>query len=139
MKILTPQRKSQVLFLILLCAILPFNFVVMRQRFIRMANYHKVIPHQHIGYKFEGLQKVLKNVEVMGYFTDKSLDDPEQAKLFSHAQFAIAPTMLEFNSLDHEYILFVCSDERIAWKIIKEINGMALNRNRFGMILVKRK
>ncbi len=50
----------------------------------------------------------------------------------------LAPTILELNNLDHEYILFDCSTDQVAADKIEEINALAIKRNKFGIILARK-
>ena len=101
--------------------------------------FREQMAHQIIGHQFNGLDEFTKDIAIMGYYTDRNLKDKEDAKIFSHAQYRLAPTVLDFKNLNHEYILFVTSNEVIAWRIMKELNAQPLRRNKFGMILARRK
>ena len=97
------------------------------------------MPYQKIGYKFEGLNQFTEGIEYIGYFTDTNINDQENSKIFAQAQYLLAPAILDYNNVEHEYILFVCEDEKKAWAIIKDIGAEPLRRNQYGMILAKRK
>lgn len=129
----------KILFLICLTAITVFNLVVFSQEHRRILSYKKVIPFQNIIYKFAQLKKSLKGVEYVGYHTGTNLDDPKEAKLFAHAQYALAPTILDLNNTDHEYILFIYKNEQEALNKIQELNAMPLLANpKHNMILARR-
>lgn len=112
----------------------------LRKEIITINNYKKIVPYNNIEYKFEILKEFTQGIEFMGYYTDDpELKNEANAKLYSHAQFALAPTVLELNNLDHEYTLFVCADENVAMQKIAEIGAVPLRENKFGMILAQRK
>ena len=98
------------------------------------------MPYQPIALEFIGLEQFTKDFKYMGYYTDIDIKKNEPAaKTFAQAQYWLAPTVLDFNNLNHEYIIFVCSNEETALKKIAEINALALTRNNLGMILARRK
>ena len=76
--------------------------------------------------------------EFIGYYTDGNLKNDADAKTYAHAQYVLAPTIVEFMNLNHKYILFVCSSDSAALKKIQEIGAVPLRQNRFGMILAER-
>jgi len=129
---------SRIFFLLCLLGISIANGSILWQELIRIHNYKKVLEYDIVGYQFGGLDQFLKDVEVMGYYTGNNLEDKADVKLFSHAQFVLAPIILDLNNLEHEYILFVCKDKSHALKKISEIKAMPLRGNQYGMILVKR-
>jgi len=98
----------------------------------------KVIPYSFSGLKFSGLEKVFKNVEIVGYYTDKDLDKDEHASQLAQAQLVLAPVILDVNNLDHEFLLFDCSSPEVAYAIIKKTGLLALKKNQYGIILAKR-
>ena len=95
-------------------------------------------PFFFSGHIFLGLEKIFQDVKYAGYYTDKSLDDGPAAARFAQAQYVLAPTILEFNATDHEFILFDCSREEIALQKIEEIKAVAVKRNKLGVILARR-
>jgi len=126
------------LFIICFLTMITLNIPGIKEELQRIQMYQKVIAHQKIGYKFEGLDQFIKNIEYIGYYSDEdfSLDAP--VKEFAQAQYILAPTILEYNNLEHEYILFVCKNEVNAWKKMRDIKASPLRRNKFGMILAKK-
>jgi len=125
-------------FLVCLIGIIVANAIGLGLEIKRILAYRKVLAHQMIGYQFDGLSQFTKDIEIMGYFTDEKLKKKSAAKIFSHAQYMLAPTILDFNNVEHEYILFICSDEKIAIQKIIELKAQPLRRNKYGMILARR-
>lgn len=116
------------------------NLPVLGEELRRLFRYHKVLTHNVIGYQFMGLEEFITGVEFISYFTDGNLEDPDRLKLFTQAQFVLAPAILDPNNLNHEYILFVCKNELEAWKKIQHLNLIPLLRNdKYGIILAKRR
>jgi len=138
MKIQIPKLLPQLFFALCFLIMIGFNIPGIKQELHRIFMYKKVISHQKIGYKFDGLEQFTKGVEYMGYYTDKDFSQDEPVKEFAQAQYMLTPTVLEHNNLSHEYILFVCKHEVNAWKKMQEIGASPLRRNKFGMILAKK-
>ncbi|MCA9400639.1 MAG: hypothetical protein KC713_03360 [Candidatus Omnitrophica bacterium] len=139
MKPYLPKTRLQYLFLICFSTIVITNSVVLIQPMKRIYTYKKVVTHQIIGHQFAGLEEYTKKEPIIGYYSDTDLQDKKQGKLLAHAQYILAPTILDVGNLDHKYILFVCEDERHVWQKMKELNAMPYLRNEFGMILAERK
>ncbi len=128
----------QGIFILCFLAMIGFNVFGIKKELNRIKMYKKIISHQKIGYKFNGLEQFTKGIEYIGYYTDKDFSQDESVKEFAQAQYLLAPTILEYNNLNHEYILFVCQNEINAWKKIQEIGASPLRRNKFGIILAKK-
>jgi len=92
-----------------------------------------------LGNKFAGLPQFLKGVDRVGYYTDRDISDKAPAAQFAQAQLILAPIILDPKHLDHEYIIFDCTSDQVAFKKIKEINAVPMKKNQFGIILTKSK
>ena len=95
-------------------------------------------PFYFSGLKFSGLEDTLKNVDYIGYYTDKDLNLKENAAQFSQAQYILAPTILDLNNTSHTFILFDCTNEKKAMSKIKQVHAIAIKKNRFGIILARK-
>lgn len=116
------------------------NLPVLGEEIRRLHRYNQVLHHNIIGYQFQGLDSFLQGVEFISYFTDGNLQDSDRYKLFTQAQFMLAPAILDPDNLNHEYILFVCQNEAVAWRKIQQLNLLPLLRNdKHGIILTKRR
>ena len=98
----------------------------------------KDVPYQFAGVKFSGLGDILKNVELIGYYTDGDTTDGDIIADFSQAQLMLAPAILDLNNTNHEYILFNCSRPDIGLKKIKDIGATPLKMNQLGIILARK-
>ena len=136
--LLHPLSKSQVAILILLGFILLINIEPMFLEYKKVHDSRKLGPHNLVGYKFFGLEQYLKNEEFVGYYTNENMEDKDPQKLFAHAQYILAPTILDFGNFDHEYILLVCSSEAEAFRKMNEIDAQPLLKNQYNVILAKR-
>lgn len=140
MKIPLPKSRAATFLVIAFFMSSIINWYTQKPEIDRIKGLRKLIPNQIIGYQFEALAADLENVQYLGYFTDKDLEkDDAAAKLFSYAQYILAPSVLELNDLSHRYILFVCSKESIAWDKIKELNLEPYRRNKYGMVLARKR
>ena len=97
---------------------------------------HK-IPYIFVGYKFSGLEDVLKNSTYISYYTDKDMNNRQNALQYAQAQYVLTPTILDRGKTPHEYILFDCTSEEVAWKKMKEMGALPLRRNQFGILLAR--
>jgi hypothetical protein len=132
-------QTTQSLFIITLLLLTLMNAFVFKEEVKRINTFKSVLPHQTIGYKFNGLIPFVKGIEYVGYYTDDSSSKNETAKQYAHAQYILAPTILDYGNLEHKHILLVCSKEAIAWKKMQELGAVPLSRNKYGMILVEKK
>ena len=134
-----PKTRPTQFFVLALLAMIVFNIIVLQEEGRRITTYKKYLPHQIIGHQFAGLEEFTKNIEFIGYYTDISFEEGREGpKLFSHAQYSLAPTILELNSVKHDYILLVCKDEKNAWRVMQQIGAKPLRRNKFGYILARK-
>jgi len=127
---------SQYCFLFGLFIVIAFNGFSLFKETYKIQKIKSVIPHQEVGKKFYGLNTILKNIEYVGYYTDKDLKTLKNNKQLTEAQYIIAPTILDLNNTKHQYILFDCSNEEIALKKIKKLGVIPLQKHQ-GLILTK--
>ncbi|MGE0267947.1 MAG: hypothetical protein AB7S78_05790 [Candidatus Omnitrophota bacterium] len=133
-----PARRTQLFYVAALFGVTVMNLFVLGQESKRIRSFKKVMSHQTIGHQFAGLDEFTKGIRYIGYVTDEDITRDDAAhKLFAHAQYMLAPSILDLNNYRHEYLLFVCSDEIYAWKKIKQLDAEPLRRNKYGMILVR--
>ena len=141
-----PRTWPQGIFLFLIAALMVQNlvgwgelYVGLSEEMTRIKGLSKVLSHQKIGYQFTGLEEFTKGIDRIGYYSDENIEVDQRAhKLFAHAQYILAPTVLELDNMDHEFILLVCSDERNALRKLKQLNALPVRGNKFGMVLARR-
>lgn len=127
----------QSVLLIAFTVIIAINYTHLAQEVIQVSKIRRYQAHQPVGKIFYGLDNVFKGIPYIGYFTDKDLEEAAHNKQFSEAQYTIAPTILDINNTEHEFILFDCLDESLALKKIQEIHATILQK-RGGLILARR-
>jgi hypothetical protein len=135
---LTYNLFIRIFFSIFFLGIIVYNLGLFYKENERIFSFKKLITHQIIAYQFAGLENYTKNLDYLGYYTDAKPEDEAQAKLLAYAQYLVAPTIVDFNNLDHEYILFVCSSEEAAYDVMRKIGAKPVVRNPHGMILAKK-
>jgi len=113
------------------------NTISLFQKITRMSQIRKKIPYIFVGYKFSGLNDLLKDKTYISYYTDKDLNERTHALQFAQAQYVLTPTILDRTLLNHEYILFDCSNEETAFEKIKELGVIPIRKNQFGIILAQ--
>ena len=96
------------------------------------------IPFYFSGFKFLGLEDIFRGVSHAGYYTDKDLSVKQNAAQFAEAQYILAPTILDFNNTDREFILFDCTTEEKALEKIRQIRAIPLKKNEHGIILARK-
>ncbi len=95
------------------------------------------IPFIFLGFKFAGLESIFQDIPYVGYYTNKSLDNPEHAAQFAQAQYLLTPTILDLDYKKHEFILFDCTSEDVAFAKMQSMRATPLKRNKFGIILAR--
>ena len=141
-----PRGWPQWVFCVLISAVLVQNvagfgelYIGLSEEINRINGLSKVLSHQKIGYQFSGLEEFTSGIDRIGYYSDDNLELNEHAhKLFAHAQYVLAPTVLELDNMDHEFVLLVCSNPKSAGIKLKQLNALPLRANKFGMILARR-
>jgi hypothetical protein len=65
-------------------------------------------PFYFCGFKFMGLEGIFRDIPYAGYYTDKDLSLKQNAAEFGQAQYVLAPTILDLNNTDYEFLIFNC-------------------------------
>jgi len=138
-KILHSKSRINIIFFIALLLISAANYTVLSQEIKRILNIRKVMQHQIVGHRIKGLEEFTKDIEYIGYYTDMSITVKNNLREYAHAQYILAPTILEFNNMDHDYILLVCSTPKAAIKKISELKALPIMSNNQGVILARKR
>ena len=125
------------IFLVVASLTLLFNLYSLFKETKRMIKLRDHIPYTFLGDRFRGLDAFLGHAPRIGYYTDKNLDDNLNARQFAQAQLVLAPTILDLNNTDHDFILFDCSSPKVAIQKIQELGAQALKANPYGLILAR--
>ena len=134
-----PAKKTQTAFCAGLLLVTALNIPNLLEEIRRIDTFQKTMPNQVIGEEFFGIRAFTRDIPFIGYFTDQDLlKNQAAAKKYAHAQFILAPTVLEKDNFQHEYILFVCENPNVAIAVIKKLNLRPVKGNSSGMILAKR-
>ncbi len=131
------MTKRRTFFILLVAAVLCLNIFTLGKDILKMKQQRKTFPYVFTGFKFSGLNDILRGVDYIGYYTDKDMDNRQDALQFSQAQYTLAPVILDLNNTQHEYVLFDCSSPKVALKKIKEIRAVPVRKNQFGIILTR--
>ena len=100
----------------------------------------QIIQHQQrkgnfLGDQFRGLEDILKGQRIVGYYTDKNMDDTLSIAQFEQAQYILAPIILDLNHTDSPFVIFDCTSPQIALNKIKELGFNPVKANNTGIIL----
>lgn len=123
----------------LLIGLVLWNTFNTARELTRTHNRRKLNPYIFYGLAFSGIDKILTGTKAVGYYTDRDLDQTENAAIFAQAQYTLAPVLVEINNFDHEFILLECTSEDIAMAKVKEIGAIPVKKNKLGVILAQRK
>ncbi|MCB9772435.1 MAG: hypothetical protein H6754_07795 [Candidatus Omnitrophica bacterium] len=123
------------IFLTAASVLLVFNLYTLAKETINNHRLRQRYPYTFKGDWFRGIEKITQNAPYIGYYTDKSLDDNHAAMQFAQAQLILAPSILDLNNTNHEFIIFNCSSPVVALNKIKEIGAKALKGNQYGIII----
>ena len=94
---------------------------------------------QIVGHRVEGLSDFTKDIEIIGYYTDKDISQRKPLREYAHAQYLMVPSILDLNNTDLEHILFVCSTPTAAIKKISEIGAQPIMSNDQGVFFAKKR
>jgi len=137
-KTLSKAGNPKIFFIIAIIALIAFNSFNLFKKIKKERAIRKAYHYFFYGTKFSGLKDVFKEVEFIGYYTDKDLDNNRNAAQFSQAQYELAPAILDLDYKKHTFILFDCSSEKVALDQINKIGAIPIKKNDFGIILAKR-
>ncbi len=125
------------IFLVVASLALLFNLYSLLKETKRMIKLRDHIPYTFLGDRFRGLDKFLDATPMIGYYTDKNLDDNRSARQFAQAQLVLAPIILDLNNTHHEFLLLDCTSPKVAMQKVQEIGAQALKANQYGIILAR--
>jgi hypothetical protein len=131
--------RLQITFLLILSSVILMNLNPLIMELKKTHGNRQLVPYNVVGFKFLGLNQFLADEEFVGYYTDQNMDDKDPQKMFAHAQYILAPTVVDFGNLNHRYIVFACSNQEVALRKIEEIGAQPLISNQYNIILAKRK
>lgn len=97
----------------------------------------RIKPYSFIGDQFAPLNTILKNESRVGYWSDRSLDDRQAAALLAQAQYVLTPSILEFNALDHHFVIFDCRNKHNQINIIRNLGLKPLKISPAGFVLAE--
>ena len=127
------------IFLTAMFIIIVFNIKQFYARINKISNNKIPINRKFPGIMAKTLLPLVKNHEIIGYYTDKEIYNNKNNAIFTQAQFILAPTILDYTNLNHELVLINCSKLNIALKKLKELKARPIKIHPAGIILAKRK
>lgn len=129
---------SKNLFIVLVLLTIAVNGLILSKDMRKTRRHREAAPFYFSGSQFSGLKQILKGVPYVGYYTDKDFSKTQNAALFAEAQYVLAPSILDLNNTNHDFVIFDCTDKDTALRKIGEINAVPLKRNPFGAILARK-
>lgn len=88
-----------------------------------------------LGDQFRGLETAFNHARLVGYYTDKDIDEKIAIAQFEQAQYILAPTVLDLNNTSRDFVIFDCTTPQVALQKIKDLKLQALKANNLGVIL----
>ena len=126
------MKHLKTIFLILCLGLITFNVFELTRTLIPNR------PVIFLGFKFSGLDDILKNETHIGYITDYDLKQTAPLAEYEQAQYTLAPVTLDINNPDHRFFIINCSSDAMAAKKLQELGAQPIRRNNFGIILAFR-
>lgn len=131
------RNKIAIIFLVLAGGCLLFNLYTLAKDTVNMVKIRQRLPPTFLGDRFRGIETFVGKAPYIGYYTDKSLDDNLSARQFAQAQLVLAPTILDLNNTNHEFIIFDCTSPQVAMAKIQDLGAKPLKANSYGIILAR--
>ncbi|MBI3602457.1 MAG: hypothetical protein HY209_06145 [Candidatus Omnitrophica bacterium] len=101
------------------------------------------IAESYPGIVFLPLKKYLKEFSIVGYYTNTISSNPwtdvNAMWAYQQAQYALSPVLLDFNNLNHQFIVFNVTSAKVLLEKIQEIQAIPILDLKNGIALVKRK
>ncbi|MBF0121904.1 MAG: hypothetical protein HQL21_00680 [Candidatus Omnitrophica bacterium] len=95
-------------------------------------------PFVFAGKPFEMIKFLFKGERVIGYISDRNIDDKNIGAQFAQTQLGMAPIILDLNNLNHRFLILDCQDERNATNIMMKFNIRPIKRSNTGIIIAER-
>lgn len=135
---LSQQFSSRSIFGGLVLVIILLNTLAQGREMIELKQERRLKDYHFFGEYYAGLEHLLKDVPVIGYYTERNLTEKLPSAQFAQAQLTLSPVILDPDSLDYEFILLDCTSPRLAFEKIKEMQATPLVINQVGVILTKK-
>ena len=132
-----PRFNKKTLFLATMVLLAGVNTWQLLQAIQTQQRVRRIIPFNFLGTQFEGLQDIVQGADIIGYYTDKPIDNDHKANLaqFQQAQYTLAPIVLDLNNVAHPFVFFDCTNPANALSKIKQLNFTPVKVNKTGIIL----
>ena len=95
-------------------------------------------PYFFSGEIFTGVKGSLRGETFLGYLTDRNIKDDAVPMRFTQAQYALAPTVLDFGNANHRLIILDFQDEKLAFAAAIKLTAHPIKRSPQGIILAER-
>jgi hypothetical protein len=100
----------------------------------------QIIKHQQrksnfLGDQFKGLESIIKGQRIVGYYTDKNMDETLAIAQFEQAQYVLAPIVLDLNHTNYPFVIFDCTSPQVALNKITELKLRPVKASNTGIIL----
>ena len=133
------KTKAQLIILVFFLGITVVNTPILLEELRRIDSYRKILDHNIIGYQFKGLnERIPKDTKYVSYFTDGPLEG-KRLKMYTQAQFALIPAILDTTDFTHDYIIIVSMEPKVVLTLLQQygLTPIAVN-TQHGVVLAQR-
>jgi hypothetical protein len=95
-------------------------------------------PFVFTGQSFEQLKSLFDGERIIGYISDRDMNDKNIGAHFAQTQLAMAPIILDLNNPHHRFLILDCQDESFALTVMQNARARALKRSNTGIIIAER-
>jgi len=135
---LAPRLSFPAVFAGLNIILILVNIIVQGKEIYELKEKRSHKGYHFLGAHYAGLEHLLKDVPIIGYYTDGNISEKLSSAKFAQAQLTLSPIILDPDSLDYEFIILDCASPKKAVDKMKEIKAVPLVINQVGIILAKK-
>jgi hypothetical protein len=95
-------------------------------------------PFVFTGQSFEQLKSLFDGERIIGYISDRDMNDKNIGAHFAQTQLAMAPIILDLNNPRHRFLILDCQDESFALTVMQNARARPLKRSNTGIIIAER-
>jgi hypothetical protein len=119
---------------IVFIVVISWNIIILTGKTVKQAS-SLGQPQIEPGIEFEGLKESLRNIPVAGFISDKNQSSENNDGRFMMAQYMLAPTVLDLQNTNHQYLILDLSTPQAAEYFLKKFNAKPIAMTVFGKIL----
>jgi len=91
------------------------------------------------GSQYADFQEILHGVKEAGFLTNKDTSPEKNEGEFLQAQYFLAPTILDLNNADHQFVILDYTSPVYLNYVLKKINAVPIKDNEYQKILAQKR